>query len=551
MTNPGRIRSCWAKPGATIRLHDRPIAMPGFEPDRRRPIACAWVALLASLLVCGAPAPGQTLSDTAAAPFGQTVGVNVHMGGSRERVDPALLQRLRDAGVTFVRNDLGWSSVERERGVYDFAGSGYDDFVEAAEAKGLRILFILDYGNPLYGHAQAVVSDEGRRALAAFAAAAARRYGGRGHMWEIWNEPNLPQFWNGDGVLPDAQEYALLVQAAAPALREADPSGRILIGAAFVGLPDIVPLLGGIEGRDFLRRLLATDAPRLVDGITAHFYRAEPPESVATTVSEIRQSMQEAGTVLPLWSGEWGYSTYDPDAPATGLNFLPAVSLDRQASYAARMMLTDYELGLAGSVWFQDRDAENPSPGDIEAHWGLLHHDLGAKPAFAALSALTGLIGDAQSFTALALGEGEHGLSFETAGRPVTALWSEETGQWRLEAKEAGVRMLSRDGRDVTPAALEDGLQVRLRSEDGPIYLLGGVAVLPPGSCPGDCRGDGEVTMDELVTGVRIALGEADLLGCSVLDENDDGRVAIDELVRAIGSALAGCERGRSRTSDD
>ncbi len=484
-------------------------------------------------------------------PFGQTVGVNVHMGGSREAVDPALLQRLREAGVTFLRNDLGWSDVEREPGVYDFAGSGYDDFVEAAEADGQRILFILDYGNPLYGPPQVVASDEGRRAFAAFAGAAARRYGGRGHMWEIWNEPNIPQFWSGDGVLPDAAQYALLIEAAAPVLREADPSGRILIGAPFMGLPAVIPLLGGIEGQEFLRRLFATGAQELADGVTAHFYRAEPPESVAAAVSEIRQSMQEAGTVLPVWSGEWGYSTYDSDAPPTGLNFLPAVSLDRQASYAVRMMLHDYEIGLAGSVWFQDRDAENPDPGDIEAHWGLLQHDLGAKPAFTSVSALTGLLGDATSFTSLALGAGEHGLTFETTARPVTALWSEQTGQWRLEPREADVRILSRDGQDVTPPALEKGLQVRLRSDDGPIYVLGDVAVLPGGSCPGDCRGDGEVSIDELVTGVKIALGEGSLLACSILDENDDGQVTIDELLKSVGSALDGCDPGRVLATAD
>ena len=55
--------------------------------------------------------------------------------------------------------------VEKERGVYDFAGAGFDELVEVCESLGLRILFILDYGNALYGEERAVVDDEGRAFL--------------------------------------------------------------------------------------------------------------------------------------------------------------------------------------------------------------------------------------------------------------------------------------------------------------------------------------------------------------------------------------------------
>jgi len=59
--------------------------------------------------------------------------------------------------------------------------------------------------------------------------------------------------------------------------------------------------------------------------------------------------------------------------------------------------------------------------------------------------------------------------------------------------------------------------------------------------CPGDCDGGGTVTVDELVKGVRIALGEAGLDTCPPFDANDDGTVTIDELVKAVRAALEGC----------
>jgi YVTN family beta-propeller protein len=67
---------------------------------------------------------------------------------------------------------------------------------------------------------------------------------------------------------------------------------------------------------------------------------------------------------------------------------------------------------------------------------------------------------------------------------------------------------------------------------------------LPPEDpCPGDCDGDEEVTVDEVVTAVRIAKDQ-DLMGeCPPCDVNRDRHVTVDELVAAVRSALTGCAR--------
>jgi hypothetical protein len=64
-------------------------------------------------------------------------------------------------------------------------------------------------------------------------------------------------------------------------------------------------------------------------------------------------------------------------------------------------------------------------------------------------------------------------------------------------------------------------------------------ATLPP--CVGDCSSDGSVTVDELIKGVQIALGEQPLDACPRFDTNADGNVTVDELVLAVGGALNGC----------
>lgn len=61
----------------------------------------------------------------------------------------------------------------------------------------------------------------------------------------------------------------------------------------------------------------------------------------------------------------------------------------------------------------------------------------------------------------------------------------------------------------------------------------------PP--CTGDCNGSGDVTVDEILVGVNIALGSTAVGACLGFDGNGDAVVTVDEIVGAVNSALAGC----------
>ncbi len=60
-------------------------------------------------------------------------------------------------------------------------------------------------------------------------------------------------------------------------------------------------------------------------------------------------------------------------------------------------------------------------------------------------------------------------------------------------------------------------------------------------ACPGDCNGDGEVTIDEIIRGVNIALELSSLSTCSSLDLDGNGAVTVDEIIRSVNAALFGC----------
>lgn len=60
-------------------------------------------------------------------------------------------------------------------------------------------------------------------------------------------------------------------------------------------------------------------------------------------------------------------------------------------------------------------------------------------------------------------------------------------------------------------------------------------------SCVGDCNQSGEVTVDELITMVNVALGSASLSACPVGDADGSGTIEINEIIAAVNNGLNGC----------
>jgi len=59
--------------------------------------------------------------------------------------------------------------------------------------------------------------------------------------------------------------------------------------------------------------------------------------------------------------------------------------------------------------------------------------------------------------------------------------------------------------------------------------------------CVGDCDDNGAVSINELIRGVAIALGNQLLAACPSFDRGGDGNVSIGELIQSVNAALAGC----------
>jgi hypothetical protein len=90
---------------------------------------------------------------------------------------------------------------------------------------------------------------------------------------------------------------------------------------------------------------------------------------------------------------------------------------------------------------------------------------------------------------------------------------------------------------------------VTFRADDGAggvsehrvtVNVVSDIAELPA-LCAGDCNGNGRVAIDELISGVAMALGLCTGDACPAMDGDGDARVSISELVSAVRAALDGC----------
>jgi hypothetical protein len=302
------------------------------------------------------------------------VGVNIHFTAGHEQD----LKMIQAAGFKWVRQDFFWTSIERQKGVYDW--SEYEALTSDLEKHGLRPYYILDYSNPLYEETgtganpitgqpeeRATASPQQPQSVAAFArwaGAAAEHFRGRGVIWEIWNEPNI-SFWEPK---PDVTQYTTLALATAKAIHAADPQACV-----------VAPASSGFQW-DFLEYVLKSGALEYLDAVSIHPYRSQPPETAAGDFARLRKLIEQytpRGKTIPILSGEWGYSSSTQ-----------GVSPETQAAFIARQQLSNLLNGVRLSIWY-DWKNDGDDPGNGEHNFGTVGSDLKPKPAYLALQTLT------------------------------------------------------------------------------------------------------------------------------------------------------------------
>src|SRR3954451_18625393 len=223
--------------------------------------------------------------------------------------------------------------------------------------------------------------------MARFARTLVKRYGPGGALWrrrgdvrpvpirawQVWNEPNLPVYWDGK---PDAAAYAQLLRVVGHAIHDADPKAEVVTG----GIPDSRL---GIPFEEYVRRLYAAGAKGSFDTLAIHPYAATDA-GVVLAVRDARRRLAAQGDAhLPIWVTELGWASGGPDSEVTVGEARQADLLERAFGDLAGQA---GKLGVRGIVYFNWQDAK-PYAGGKDfwgLHTGLLRRDGTPKPALAA-----------------------------------------------------------------------------------------------------------------------------------------------------------------------
>jgi hypothetical protein len=376
------------------------------------------------------------------------LGVNIHFRG-----EPRDLDLIADVGFKFIRMDLTWEAVERKKGIYEFEKSGYDALTEGCSKRGIRILYILDYSNRLYESDRSVRTEQGRRAFAAFAEAAAARYSGKGILWEIWNEPNIKLFWRPQ---PSVDDYCELVKATATVLKKADKTGLV-----------VAPATSTIPFR-WLEDCFKKGLPKWIDALTVHPYRPQQPETVIKDYSSLRELIKRyapQGKEIPIISGEWGYSLINWDNSR--------LTEQQQAQYLVRMFLVNLYQNVPVSIWYDWKD-DGTKPNEREHHFGTMTHDLKPKAAYLAAKTLSSTLAGFSLDQRLDLGcDKDFAFKMTKDKTEAIAVWT--TGQEHkvtLPKKTGNARIIHFLGKENNTSFTGEDSELELTISQNPQYLL-------------------------------------------------------------------------------
>jgi polysaccharide biosynthesis protein PslG len=291
-------------------------------------------------------------------------------GGGLQWLPPDELARELDGyvelGAQWLRFDFNWSGMEPEPGVYSWWR--HDSVVETASARGLSVLGLIAYtpawARPFGTTNKHPPSDPND--FARFVGETVRHYAPLGvRHWELWNEPNLSNFWQP---CPDVEAYASMLRLAYAAVKEADPEA-VVVSA---GLSPAVDNGCNVAPRTFLAGLYANGAQGSFDVLGHHPYSfpAYPGEEhgwsawhqMVGAFPSLRSLMDENGDGdKQIWATEWGarIGAVDEDTQAGMLS--AAYALFGSYSWAGPLFVYTY------------RDTES---------FGLVRGDRSPRPAW-------------------------------------------------------------------------------------------------------------------------------------------------------------------------
>jgi polysaccharide biosynthesis protein PslG len=342
----------------------------------------------------GSTAATSAASGTVAAAPGSppsASGFGIAAGGDIQNYSATDLARyldlLKAAHAGWVRFDINWNSIQYAgASSYDWKAS--DAVVNGANARGLHVLAALIYTPPWARPAGSspTTPPTNLADYAAFAKVAAEHFAPLGvHDFEIWNEPNISDFWAPS---PDPARYTSMLKLAYTAIKSADPASTVVSAglSPYGSYGDVTT--ARINPLNFLQKMYASGAHGSMDGVGWHPYSfpARTEYAVWSAWSQMSETSPSARSIMTangdagakIWATEYGAPTGTASA-----SFTEAA----QAQYVTEAITKFKTFSWAGPAFlYSGRDA-GTDMSKIENAFGFIRNDWSLKPSYAAFSA--------------------------------------------------------------------------------------------------------------------------------------------------------------------
>lgn len=247
-------------------------------------------------------------------------------------------------------NGTAWSQIELAKG--EFKWDNLDGAIATSESRGLTdILYVIgttpawaaadptnlnasDYPQPGAAEAPANISD-----WSEWVTAVVTRYKGRISSYQIWNEANLANFFNGT-----PKQMAELTKVAYDIIKAIDPEAQVVSASPSTRL---------VKSFDrffpkYLEELATLGWP--VDVMAIHTYpdATGDPTVRAALIVKAQDFLKASGApTLPLWDTELNYGLAGPgDIPKE------EITGARAAGFVVRTYIDDLRLEVDRSYWY-------------------------------------------------------------------------------------------------------------------------------------------------------------------------------------------------------
>ena len=267
-------------------------------------------------------------------------GICAHLTGDEFDTRDRAFAMMRAAGMDYVRSDFHyWRCCPKKPGeAWNFGM--YDQVVDEARQYGITVLPILMYqanwGREDFSRHEGEWTEFVRQSV--------RHFRGRVPVYEVCNEQNLHSFWNN----PNPTNYLAGLKAAYRAIKDEDPSAKVMIGG-FAGMPlDFIGRIYALGGKDFFE----------IMNVHPYTWPSPPNGMLESMMTRLKDLMVRYGDGdKPVWITEMGWPTHKAKLPAQNL-FLAGLKAARPEQKTWRVGYVDSSGDAVRGKTYADAMAE-------------------------------------------------------------------------------------------------------------------------------------------------------------------------------------------------